>query len=150
MPAALTGTVVVYAYAGAAFGRSSGWHGGWFELKDQFGDRVAGGEVDGVVEGEKLQVDFVVEEGNMEVGCICRSPCSNKYMRGGRERTDERWHCETRNSQECDMEMFDIRNDGRRQLRECTVFVMKISHAVHRLPSHGRDSSCSQKPAGRI
>ena len=111
----------MYAYAGAAFGRSSGWHGGWFELKDQFGDRVAGGEVDGVVEGEKLQVDFVVEEGNMEVGCICRSPCSNKYMRGGRERTDERWHCEPRNSQECDMEMFDIRNDGRRQLRECTV-----------------------------
>ena len=111
----------MYAYAGATWGRSSGWHGGWFELKDQFGDRVAGGEVDGVVEGEKLQVDFVVEEGNMEVGCICRSPCSNKYMRGGRERTDERWHCEPRNSQECDMEMFDIRFDGRGNLRECTV-----------------------------
>ena len=111
----------MYAYAGAAFGRSSGWHGGWFELKDQFGDRVAGGEVDGVVEGEKLQVDFVVEEGNMEVGCICRSPCSNKYMRGGRERTSERWHCEPRNSRECDMEMFNIRSDGRGNLRECTV-----------------------------
>ena len=45
-------------------GRASGWHGGWWEIVDQWGARIAGGEVDGLVTGTGDETTFTVEEGS--------------------------------------------------------------------------------------
>jgi hypothetical protein len=104
------------AIAGSSTGTASGWHGGWFEILDSDGERVAGGEVDGLVEGRGTTVSFTVSENGVPTECRCESECTNQAEgRGGDRRsrtyTLDDYMCQVQDQRLCDMQLDE---EGRR------------------------------------
>ena len=106
---------------GSSFGRANGWHGGWFEILDRNGNRVAGGEVDGLVDGESMSVDFTVTERGMMNGCRCATDCTNRGTSSrGRDYTLDSYRCSVNEPAQC--EGFDLRDDRQGGMRRtCSV-----------------------------
>lgn len=101
----------------AVAGSSSGWHGGWWEIVNSDGARIAGGEVDGLVEGRGSSTPFtIVEPVDTPRACRCNSECSKRVEgrdrgRQGRMYTLDDYRCTVQDQRLCDLQLDD---EGRR------------------------------------
>ena len=103
------GTHVFHAMLSGGYGRfQTGWSGGYWEIVNADGDRVAGGPTDGVVTDAGGDFEFTIEDpvdysASSRAGCACTDPCSNTHLSRGRTRTTETWYCAIEDTETCDL-----------------------------------------------